>query len=493
MASQLQVDGSSAGAVRLSRGQETGILAALTVAAFPYVVASAFFALALPKFEVIYSVDPSTAAWLLTGFLLVAAVSTPIAGRLGDMYGRARVMIGTLVLVAIGSVLSALAGNFAMLLAGRLLQGFTACSLALGLGVVRERFPQDRVRFGIGVLSAVWGVSTALSYLVVGPIISGLGYRWLSGIVTVITVIAIIAVLSLVGTAKHPASIGGTADFLGGALFFVAVGGLLLYISQGRTWHWFSGAELGVLAAVVVAFVLFVFWEKRAAAPMVDFAILRRRQIMAVNIVGFLSGLGVFESGLLIPQILELPKTIGWTFGYSVTEVGFTFLPMSVAIIAAGLLSGPILKKISAKQLLAIAMALQFICYFGLALAHDQIVVIALWLVFGGAGFGFVVACFANLVFGAVDLADSTAAAGINQLLRQGGGTIAQQITGAILAASAVDAAHRIPSQGGWEAAAWMAAGVYLLGLLLTPLVPKSAKKTAAEGQRAFAAEAARD
>ncbi|HVW00023.1 MAG TPA: MFS transporter [Planctomycetaceae bacterium] len=457
----------------LSRGRETGILVALTLAAFPYVVASAFFAIALPKFEVLYSVDASAATWLLTGFLLVSAVTTPIAGRLGDQYGRVRVMTGTLALVTIGSVLSATAGTFEMLLIGRLLQGFTACSLALGLGIVRERFAPERVRYGIGVLSAIWGVGTALSYLIVGPIVNGLGYEWLSWMVTVLAVLAIITTIGIIGLAKHPESRGGSADFLGGALFLIAVGGLLLYISQGRTWHWFSGTELGLLAAVVVAFVLFWLWEKRAAAPMVDFDILKRRQIMAVNIIGFLSGLGVFESGLLIPQILELPRNIGWTFGYGVTEVGFTFLPMSIAIVLCGLLSGPLLRKISAKQLLAIAMFMQFICYFGLALLHNHVVLIAVWLVFGGAGFGFVVACFANLVFGAVDLKDSTAAAGINQLLRQGGGTLAQQITGAILAASAIDAAHRIPSEGGWQAAAYMAAGVYLIGFLLTPLVPK--------------------
>jgi MFS family permease len=480
VASAVNLEGVAADPPRLSLGQEAKILTALTFCAFPYVLASAFFGIALPKFEVLYNITPSSATWLLTGFLLVSAVSTPIAGRLGDMYGRARVMLVTLTIVAIGTVISATAATFAMLLVGRLLQGFTACSLALGLGVVRERFPRDRVGFGIGVLSAVWGVGTALSYLVVGPIINGLGYRWLSWMVTIFTVVSIVGLVTAVGLRRHAASTGGGVDYLGGVLFFIAVGGLLLFISQGKNWHWFSGRETTVLAIVIVAFVIFGFWETRAAQPMVNFSLLRRRQIMAVNIVGLLSGLGVFESGLLIPQLLELPKKVGWTFGSGVTTVGFTFLPMSIAIILAGYLSGPILKVISAKTLLAIAMALQFACYLGLATSHTSVVVVAVWLTLGGAGFGFVVACFADLVFGAVALHETTAAVGLNQLLRQGGGTIAQQITGAILTASAVDAAHQVPSQGGWEAAAYMAAAVYFLGLLLTTLVPKQARRAPA-------------
>ena len=133
----------------------TRTVAILAMGTLAYALQQTMILPALPAFQERYGVSTSTSAWLLTSFLLSSAVSTPLLGRLGDMYGKARMLLVALIAFGVGILLSAVAGSFAVVLAGRVVQGTGAAILPLAIGIVRDELPRERVAVGIGTLSSM--------------------------------------------------------------------------------------------------------------------------------------------------------------------------------------------------------------------------------------------------------------------------------------------------------------------------------------------------
>jgi len=134
------------------------VLGALLVAALAFALAQTMVAAALPAIARGYDTDVATATWVLTGFLLSASVATPLLGRLGDLFGKGRVLTAVLAVFAFGSVVAGLAGSIEVLIAGRVIQGVAAAVFPLSFGIIRDTFPAQRVPVGIGgeVIAFVW-------------------------------------------------------------------------------------------------------------------------------------------------------------------------------------------------------------------------------------------------------------------------------------------------------------------------------------------------
>ena len=113
---------------------------------------------ALPEIQREYGADPASAAWILTGYLLAASVATPIVGKLGDLFGRGRVLTVVLLIFAAGSAVCALAPSLGVLVAGRVIQGVGGGIFPLAFGIIRETFPPERVATAIGGISATFGI-----------------------------------------------------------------------------------------------------------------------------------------------------------------------------------------------------------------------------------------------------------------------------------------------------------------------------------------------
>ena len=117
--------------------------------------------------------------WVLTAYLLSASIMTPILGRVGDMFGKKWVFVGTLVALAVGSVLAAVAPNLAVMIVARVIQGVAGGTLPLGFGIIRDEFPREKVAGAVGILAALTAVGGSLGIVLAGPIVNALGWRWL--------------------------------------------------------------------------------------------------------------------------------------------------------------------------------------------------------------------------------------------------------------------------------------------------------------------------
>jgi MFS family permease len=206
--------------------------------------------------------DPVLVGWLVTGFLIVSAVSSALVGRLGDIYGRQRVLLVVLAIGALGSAISAWGSSYGVVLFGRVLQGATGSILALTIGLVRENLPAERSPMGIGLMISGASVGTAAGLVGGGLIVDNYSWHGIFVASALFCFTALLAVRRFVPRSQpHPPS--GKTDWLSGVLFAPGVTLMLLYLNLGKTQGWTAALPLGMLAGGIA---LTVWWVQRSLA-----------------------------------------------------------------------------------------------------------------------------------------------------------------------------------------------------------------------------------
>src|SRR6202140_4361578 len=166
------------------------ILGVLCLGGMAYALPQSLVVPALPILQKDLHTTASGVAWVFTAYLLAASVVTPIAGRLGDMFGKKRVLVITLVGLAVGSLLAAVVHTLPLMIVARTIQGLGGAVFPLAFGIVRDEFPRERVAGAIALISGILGIGGGLGIVLAGPILQSLSYHWLFWIPLVVTVIA---------------------------------------------------------------------------------------------------------------------------------------------------------------------------------------------------------------------------------------------------------------------------------------------------------------
>src|SRR5271165_569282 len=228
------------------RTHPTLILAVLSLGGLAYAMLSSSVVPALPTIQHALGASETEITWLLTAYLLSASVGTAIIGRLGDMYGKERLLLWTLVVLAAGTLLAAVSSTLGVLILARFIQGASGGIFPLAFGIVRDEFPREKVAGSIGLLSAILGVGAGVGIVLSGVIIEHLNYHWLFWIPLVATVIAAAATWRFIP--ESPVRLPGRINWLAAALMTTGICIILLAISQTTTWGWGSPKTLGLLA-----------------------------------------------------------------------------------------------------------------------------------------------------------------------------------------------------------------------------------------------------
>src|SRR6202035_2573776 len=219
----------------------------------------------------------SAATWVLTAYLLSASIMTPILGRVGDMIGKERVFVGTLVALAVGSLLAAVASSIGVLIVARVIQGIAGGMVPVAVGIIRDEFPAAKVSGAGGVLASLTAVGAGLGIVLAGPIVDALGYHWLFWLPMILTVVAAVAAVLFVP--ESPVRTPGRISWLPAVLLSAWLVALLVALSEAPEWGWASGRILGLLAAAVVLAGAWVLAETRAATPVIDMQMMRRAAV----------------------------------------------------------------------------------------------------------------------------------------------------------------------------------------------------------------------
>lgn len=389
---------------------------------------------ALPTVQQALHASQSTATWVMTAYLLSASVFTPILGRVGDLVGKKRTLVAVLFVVALGCLLAALAPNIGVLIVARVVQGVGGALFPLSFGIIRDEFAPGEVARSISNLSAVIAAGGGVGIVAAGPIVTALDYRWLFWIP-----VAVVAVTTLIALRYVPESATrarGSVNWLGAVLLSAWLVALLLPISQASVWGWGSARVLGLFAAALVLFALWLSSEARSRSPLIDLKVMRLPAVWTTNTAALLFGAGMYAIWSFLPGFVQTPSSAGYGFGASVTESGLLMLPMLVAMFLSGVLGGRLQPIVGAKALLTSGAALGALACGFLALWHDERWQVGLVAGVFGLGIGLAFASMANLIVGSVPPDQTGAATGMNANIRTIGGSIGAAVTSVLVTSS---------------------------------------------------------
>src|ERR671931_1506486 len=231
---------------------------------------------ALPTLQRELHTTTTWVTWVLTVFLLVASVATPILGKLGDQYGKERLLVISLALFLAGSIGACAAWNIWSLIAWRALQGAGAAVFPLSYGIIRDEFPPEKVGIAIGLVSAVFGIGGGFGIVLSGLIVDNVSWRFLFIVGAVGIAVALILVHRFVP--ESPIKTPSRVDFVGASLLSGGLVSLLVALTEGEHWGWTSGRILGLFGAAAGLLVAWGVAELRVADPMVDMRMMAKRQ-----------------------------------------------------------------------------------------------------------------------------------------------------------------------------------------------------------------------
>ncbi|RII98877.1 MULTISPECIES: MFS transporter [Clavibacter] len=413
-------------------------------------------------------VETSDASWVLTAYLLSAAVLTPILGRLGDMVGKRKVIIVVLALLLVGTLLAALAPDLGVLIVARILQGAAGAVMPLSIGIVRDELPRERVSVTIGLLSAIFGIGAGVGIVAAGPIVETLSWHWLFWLPAVLVLIALLG--AIFGIPESPVRTPGRLDMLGTGILSIGLVALLLAISEGEKWGWGDGKTVGLLGLGAVALVVFVFVELRAANPLIDVRLFRHRGVWTAHIVALAFGFAMFATFILVPTLLQLPTVLGYGFGKSVSEAGLYLLPTVVGMVVSGVVAGILIRHMGPKIAMVVGGVAVTAAFLIPALGHAEEWQILLSGVLTGIGVGMALAATSNAIVESVPAAQTGETISANTVIRTVGSSVGTAVIAALISSNMT--AQGAPTDDAFTIGFWASVGVGALAIIAALAAP---------------------
>ncbi|GAB7007150.1 MFS transporter [Nocardioides sp. AN3] len=442
----------------------------LAVAVSSYSVQQSLFIPVLPTIQSEFHTDQASVTWVVTAYLVSAAVATPILGRLGDRAGKQRILVSGLAAMALGSFLAGFATHIGVLIVARVIQGAGGAVVPLTFGIIRDEFPPDRVVSRVSFATSLSAIGAAAGIVLGGPIVSLLGFHWLFWLPGIVSSAAAVAARLLVP--ESPVRRPGRVSALPALLLSGWLICLLLALSEGGDHGWTSEGIVGMLAGAALLALAWVVVEHRAESPLIDMAMMRMPAVWSVNLIALTTGFCMFATNAFVPQLVQAPRSTGYGFGVSMTEAGLMQLPYPVGMFAVIVVSGALVRRFGAKAVIMGGSLASGSGVLLIALLHAAKWQIYLGNTLLGLGVGIVFICLSTLTVFSVPPDQTGVASGMMTNIRVIGGSIGTAVTASIVTA-AVAPGQIAPETGYVHAFATLGAG-FILTAVLTLAIPRT-------------------
>ncbi|MGW4772703.1 MFS transporter [Nocardia sp. NPDC004278] len=434
----------------------------------------------IPTLPTLLSTSASNASWVITATLLAGAVATPISGRLGDMFGKRRVLFANLVLLVAGSVVCALFSSLVPEIIGRSLQGAAVGAIPLGISIMRDELPAEKVGSAMAIMSATLGVGGALGLPLAAAIAQNADWHMLFWTAAGLGVVC--AALVFVFVPESPVRTPARFDFGGAVGLSIALLALLIPITKGADWGWGSASTLGLFALSVVVFLIWGFFELKQRSPLVDLRVSARPRVLFTNAASIAVGFALYGMSLTFPQLMMAPEQTGYGFGLSMVNAGLALAPTGFVMI----LLSPVSARLSAargpKVTLALGSAVIAVGYLCAVVLMNSVweLMVAAMIVAGGVGLAY--AAMPALIMGAVPVTETAAANGLNSLMRSIGTSTSSAVMSVVLAHMTIQlGTHVLPSRDGFHTTFLIATAAALVAIVLTLIIPMRKAADAAD------------
>jgi MFS family permease len=427
----------------------------------------------LPLIPELLDTTAADASWLITVTLLAGVVGTPVVTRLADMHGRRLMLLVSMGLLVLGSVVAAVLPGFTAVLVGRALQGFGTAVVPIGIGLLSALVSRRRAVLGIALMSGTLGMGSALGLVLAGPLLQWGGLPtifWCSAIVG-----ALFCLLIRWHIAEAPTGPARAFDLVGAALLAVGLTALLLAISRGQYWGWTSPLTLGLALLAITTLALWMLWERRHPAPLIDVRTAMRAPILPINIASFFATFGMYANHLLTTQEALAPASTGYGLEVATAAAGMFLLPSALTMIVLAPLAARVITRFGGQRALLIGSAVMALAFLFRSLFHGGALPVLIGSAMVGAGVAFAFAAMPSLITASVPGEEVATANGVNSVIRTLSGAVAAALFAFVIAAlpSSADPAflseHALQLSLGFAAACGVVTAVLAAFLRLPP------------------------
>ncbi|MCO4237256.1 MFS transporter [Pseudarthrobacter raffinosi] len=427
----------------------------------------------LPDFPRILDITADDASWLVTATLLASAVATPIVSRSADMYGKRKMMVVCLAIMVAGSVIAAVGGSFLWLVIGRTLQGFASALIPVGISIMRDELPKEKMGSAVALMSATLGIGSAMGLPLAGVLYESLGWASIFWVSAAAGALLLVAVALVVPESKVRTP--GRFDYAGALVLSAALAALLLAISKGGAWGWGSEPVLLLFLTAAILLAAWVPYELKVSQPMVDLRTSGRRPVLMTNVASLLVGFAMFANMLLTTQQLQLPTATGYGFGLNVITAGLCMVPSGLAMVIFAPVSGRIIRVFGGKSALIAGAVVMIVGYVSRVFFYDSIA----WVIIGSTvvsvGTAIAYAAMPTLIMGVVPITETASANGLNSLVRSIGTSTSSAAVAAVLTSvSMTVGAVQRPSFDAFKDVFWLAALAAAASVVATVFIPKA-------------------
>ncbi|MEV6392408.1 MFS transporter [Nocardia xishanensis] len=455
----------------LSEARAEGVVGVLAAAG---IVAALMQTLVVPligELPKLLGTTPSNASWVITATLLAGAVATPITGRLGDLYGKRRMLLICTVPLIAGSVVCALASSVLPMIVGRGLQGIGMGIVPLGISALRDVLPAERLGTSIAVMSASMGIGGALGLPIAAAVAQNASWRALFWGAAALS--AVVAALIWFLVPATPTRGSGGFDVLGAIGLGTGLVCLLLGVSKGGDWGWTSPTTIGLVAAAVVVLALWGWWELASRDPLVDLRVTARKQVLLTNAASVVVGFAMYAQSLIVPQLMQLPTATGYGLGQSMIAMGLWMAPGGVVMMAISPLGARLSAARGPKVTLVAGSAVIALGYASSMALLGSTWGLLVMTCLCSAGVGLAYGAMPALIISAVPLSETASANSFNTLMRSVGTTVSAAVVGVVLAQMTTQlGGHTIPTEAGFRTGLLIGCGVAALAALIAVAIP---------------------
>lgn len=430
----------------------------------------------VPDLPDLIGTTAGNASWMITATLVAGAVATPVISRMADMYGKRRMILVTLAIVALGALVGGLSTSIPFLILARALQGMGMALVPIGIATMRDELDPDKVPLAVALMSATLAIGAGVGLPLGGFLAEAFDWHvvlWLPGVLALLLIGLVLATVS-----ESNVRTAGAFDLRGALLLSLALVLLLLAVSKGSDWGWADARTLGCLAAGVVLLAVFVPLELRIPSPLVDIRTAAQPVVMAANAISIFMGFAMFINMLVSTQQLQTPVETGYGLGLDALHAGLWMAPSAVAFGVLAPLSGWVTRRFGAEIAIAAGAAIMAVSYLVRIPLSDSIAWVVIGTVVVTVGTALAYSALPTLIMQSVPVTETAAANGLNTLLRSVGTSTASAVTAAVLAAT-ITSGSAFPTFEGMATMFVLAASASVISL---GLVLPFARRRLAEG-----------
>jgi MFS family permease len=445
------------------------IFAALAVAGLSYAISQTMLLPSLPDIEETFGATPSEVTTLMTAFWVSGAVTAGIFGRLGDMFGKRRMIFAVMACFCTGALVSAVAPTLLVMVGGRVLMGCGIGLFPLAYSLMRDELPPRRVASSIALMAGLIAGGAAVGQSTGGLVSDAFGFRAIFWIALGLGILSIGAILALVPESHERT--GGAIDVRGAALFALGIAAPLIAIAEAPAWGWGATQTLILIAAGLVLLGLFVRHEVRTDEPLIDIPTLLLPRIRLTNAATLFVGFGFFGFSTILTQFFQEPTSTGYGPGADATQAGLYLAPGLVILAIASPFAGALSNRVGPVFTFRLGIA---ICTLGIAamtVSHAHTFELYLWPAVMYLGTGATFGAMPTIILQSVPPERSGQSSAINMIIRTTGSAVGVQLAATLITASI--AANGAPTDRGYTAAFALATAAGVVALAIAMVIPR--------------------